>query len=48
MNGTHTGHLWSDLLCLLATLSNNCDQYGTSPNEFPLFEQIPVLHRLGV
>lgn len=47
MDGTTTGRLWSELLHSLTTFCNSCDQNGTIPNELPIVEQIPVLHRLG-
>jgi len=45
--GTTPGRIWSELLYTLTTFTNSCDQYGTIPNELPIVEQIPVLHRLG-
>lgn len=48
LNGTTTtGRQWSELLHMLTTLCNNCDQNSTIPNELPIVEQIPILHRLG-
>lgn len=46
INGTVPGRIWSELLYSLVTFTNNCDQNGTIPNELPIVEQIPVLHRL--
>ncbi|XP_059621135.1 uncharacterized protein LOC132264825 [Phlebotomus argentipes] len=43
--GSVAGSLWCDVLSTLTTFSNSCDQ-GTIPNELPLVEQIPILHRL--
>ncbi|XP_055644954.1 uncharacterized protein LOC129780574 isoform X2 [Toxorhynchites rutilus septentrionalis] len=45
IEGTVCGKVWSELLYQLVQLSNTCD-IGTIPNELPLVEQIPVLHRL--
>ncbi|XP_055548511.1 uncharacterized protein LOC129732056 [Wyeomyia smithii] len=45
VEGTVCGKVWSELLYQLVVLSNTCD-IGTIPNELPLVEQIPVLHRL--
>ncbi|KAL9697043.1 hypothetical protein quinque_000484 [Culex quinquefasciatus] len=45
VEGTVCGKVWSELLYQLAQISNTCD-VGTIPNELPLVEQIPVLHRL--
>ncbi|XP_053696391.1 uncharacterized protein LOC128743756 [Sabethes cyaneus] len=45
VEGTICGKVWSELLYQLVVLSNSCD-IGTIPNELPLVEQIPVLHRL--
>lgn len=47
LDGTTTGRLWSELLYSLTTFCNSCDQKGTIPNELPIVEQIPILHRLG-
>ncbi|KAG4065560.1 hypothetical protein HA402_013330 [Bradysia odoriphaga] len=46
LDGTTTGRLWSELLFSLTTFCNSCDQKGTIPNELPIVEQIPILHRL--
>ncbi|XP_055677642.1 uncharacterized protein LOC129786566 isoform X2 [Lutzomyia longipalpis] len=43
--GSVAGSLWCDVLSTLTNFSNSCDQ-GTIPNELPLVEQIPILHRL--
>ncbi|XP_062711971.1 uncharacterized protein LOC134289697 [Aedes albopictus] len=45
IEGTNCGKVWSELLYQLVQLSNTCD-IGTIPNELPLVEQIPVLHRM--
>ncbi|XP_058825246.1 uncharacterized protein LOC131685499 [Topomyia yanbarensis] len=45
VEGTICGKVWSELLYQLVLISNTCD-IGTIPNELPLVEQIPVLHRL--
>lgn len=44
--GTTPGRLWCDLLQTLASICNSCDRNGTIPNELPIVEQIPVIHRL--
>lgn len=44
--GTVNGGLWCDVLKSLVKFSNSCDQHGTIPNELPIVEQIPILHRL--
>lgn len=40
------GLLWRDVLKSLVKLANSCDNGGTIPNELPIVEQIPILHRL--
>lgn len=40
------GLLWGDVLKSLVKLANSCDCGGTIPNELPIVEQIPILHRL--
>lgn len=40
------GLLWRDVLKSLVKLANSCDSGGTIPNELPIVEQIPILHRL--
>jgi Coiled-coil protein 142 len=44
--GCVPGRLWRDLLSGIVAISNTCDRIGTIPNELPIVEQIPVLHRL--
>lgn len=40
------GLLWGEVLNSLVKLTNSCDSGGTIPNELPIVEQIPILHRL--
>ncbi|XP_055382407.1 uncharacterized protein LOC129612681 [Condylostylus longicornis] len=44
--GTISGNLWCEVLNSLTSLCNSCDSNGTIPNQLPIVEQIPILHRL--
>lgn len=45
-NSSTCGLLWAESLHSLVKLANSCDSGGTIPNELPIVEQIPILHRL--